>query len=322
MKPLVGVCLLLVIGESFFFFQKFNPFVPKELLYPDTKIAQQLRDMTLRGDRVWSFGNATIEPNIQTALRLFSPEGYDPLYPADYGELLYATRNGELPVMFDNTTRSNAVVTPQSDGSTSLLENRARMKILNLLSVRFILDRAENASSEKTFPEDTFERVYHDDGWSIFENKNALPRAWISSSVVVKSRPGEFSKAFFSPTFKEDKTIILTENVGAMTMKQGSVTEFLSEGDRMLYKTRTDGTGVLVLAQTFYPGWKVFIDGTEQKLLRVNHTLSGVVVPEGEHDVAYYYWPESFVFGAYLSIIGIVVLFLYAWIIKKRVLSK
>lgn len=321
-KALGGLCLFLVIAESFFFFQKFNPFVPKELLYPETKIAQQLRSMTLKGDRIWSFGNATIEPNIQTELRLFSPEGYDPLYPADYGELLYATKEGKFPESFDSATRSNAVIAPQSDGTTALLSNGARMKVLNLLSVRFILDRAENASSEKTFPDDAFERVYYEDGWSIYENKNALPRAWISSSAVIKSSPGEFSSAFFSPSFKEDKTIILSEDVGRLTMKQGSVTEFLSQGDRMLYKTRTDGTGVLVLAQIFYPGWKVFIDGNEQKILRVNHALSGVVVPEGEHDVAYYYWPESFVFGIYLSIIGIVLLLSYAWIIKKRFLPK
>lgn len=318
-KSLSIFIFILVIAESFFFFQKFNPFVSKELFYPDTKIAQILKSQTINGNRVWSFGNATIEPNVQTALHLYSSEGYDPLYPAYYGELLYATREGKFPGAFDRSTRSNAIIAPQSGGEVELTKNQARLKVLNLLSVRFILDRVENAGSEKTFPESIFKRIYHEDGWSIYENKKALPNAWLASSALIIKSPDEFQKTFFSPSFHEESTVILSDELGQeLTLKNGTVTQFLSQSDRMLYKTKSDGSSVLVLSRTYYPGWEVYVDGRPGKILRADHALSGVFLPGGEHDVAFYYWPRSFVFGIYLSIIGIVSLILYAGFIQKR----
>jgi hypothetical protein len=314
------VFLGIVLVESFFFFQKFNPFVPLQTVYPDTKITQELRTLTSNGDRFWSFGNAVMESNVQTQQSLYSAEGYDPLYPAAYGELLYATRDGTFPRSFDSTTRSNAVIAPQSSGQGSFLQNDARLRVLNLLSVKYILDRDENASSEKTFPETSFQRVFHQDGWSIYENKNAFPRARLVSSVVVSKDPEAFTDTVFDKDFDIGKTVILQSKINqSLSMKRGKVTQFFAESDRMLFKTKSDGGSVLALSSTFYPGWRVLIDGKEKELLQVNHALSGVFVPEGEHDVVFYYWPDSFVFGMYLTIIGIVILILYAWFVQKRV---
>lgn len=319
-RKILGVCcLVLAIAELFFFFQKFNPFVPKELLYPDTKIAQVLKSLTVNGERVWSFGNAAMESNVQTALGFYSPEGYDPLYPIYYGELLYATREGRFPGSFDRSTRSNAVIAPESSGGISLTQNQARLKVLNLLSVRYILDRVENASSEITFPEDTFKRIYHGEGWSIYENKKAMPNAWLASSVLVRKSSQEFQNTFFNSSFRQQNTVILSDEIlHKLTMKTGNVTQFLSLNDRMLYKTKSDGSSVLVLSKTYYPGWEVYVDGRPGKILRTNHALSGVFLPEGEHDVAFYYWPRSFVFGLTLTIIGFMALFLTSFLIQRK----
>lgn len=313
----------IVLAESFFFFQKFNPFVSPETVYPDTQIARELRTLTSNGDRFWSFGNAATESNIQTQLHLYSTDGYDPLYPAAYGELLYSTREGRFPTTFDNATRSNAVIAPESSGRGSLQQNDARLRVLNLLSVKYILDRDENASSEKTFPEPSFQRIYHKDGWSIYDNKNALPRARLVSSVVISKDPESFTDTFFDKDFDNRKTVVLGNDINeSLNMKRGKVTQFIAESDRMLFKTKSDGGSVLALSSAYYPGWKVLIDGKEKELLRVNHALSGVFVPSGEHDVVFYYWPNSFVFGMYLSIIGIVALISYAWFIQKILIHK
>lgn len=319
-KRVLGIVLIFFLAaELFFFFQKFNPFVDKSLVYPDTQIMQKMRSLGTHGDRVWSFGNATIEPNIQTQLKIFSPDGYDPLYPAIYGQLIAASQHGKIPLTFDRSSRSNAQIASQSDGNESVAKNAFRMKVLDILSVRYVLDRAENASSEKTFPEERFSQIYRNGDWAIYENKSALPRVWLANQYALTKTTKEFQDIFFSRSFQQDKTVTLPEELDTkLDMKNGKVMPFLQFSDRMLYKTESDGASILVLSQAYYPGWQVFVDGKEEKLLRVNHALSGVFVPKGEHDVSFYYWPSSFVFGLYITIMSSVGLFVFAFLTRKK----
>ena len=51
----------------------------------------------------------------------------------------------------------------------------------------------------------------------------------------------------------------------------------------------------------FYPGWKVFVDGTEQPLLQANLFNRAVFVQAGEHRVVFQYCPESLITGYELA---------------------
>jgi uncharacterized membrane protein YfhO len=66
-------------------------------------------------------------------------------------------------------------------------------------------------------------------------------------------------------------------------------------------KASSNGTGILVLADSYYPGWKVFVDGKETKILRANHFFRGVVLEPGEHDVRFEYEPWTFTLGLWIS---------------------
>jgi uncharacterized membrane protein YfhO len=62
-----------------------------------------------------------------------------------------------------------------------------------------------------------------------------------------------------------------------------------------------DRPGYLVLADTYYPGWRVAVNGEEQPILRANHAFRAVALPEGESHVAFRYDPLSFRFGLWIS---------------------
>ncbi|MBI2095287.1 MAG: hypothetical protein HYT89_03875, partial [Candidatus Omnitrophica bacterium] len=54
-------------------------------------------------------------------------------------------------------------------------------------------------------------------------------------------------------------------------------------------EVRLDHDAVVVFINTFYPRWKVRVDGVPGKVIPVNHALCGVFVPEGEHKIQFYY---------------------------------
>jgi uncharacterized membrane protein YfhO len=59
--------------------------------------------------------------------------------------------------------------------------------------------------------------------------------------------------------------------------------------------------GILVLSDTYYPGWEVTVDGLPAPLLRVNHALRGVYLPAGTHRVVLRFIPTSFWIGLALT---------------------
>jgi len=65
---------------------------------------------------------------------------------------------------------------------------------------------------------------------------------------------------------------------------------------------------MMVLSDTYYPGWKATIDGEEVEIHEAYGALRGVVVPAGSHEVRFSYHPTLVYIGAFLTLSGILAL--------------
>jgi membrane protein YfhO len=76
-----------------------------------------------------------------------------------------------------------------------------------------------------------------------------------------------------------------------------------------LHRVELDATltapGLLVLADSYYPGWRAFVDDEEVAIRPVNHLFRGVPLPAGAHRVRFEYRPASFLAGAALSLLAL-----------------
>jgi hypothetical protein len=70
---------------------------------------------------------------------------------------------------------------------------------------------------------------------------------------------------------------------------------------RVQVSVRTGGDGLLVLADPWYPQWRVEVDGRPAELLRVDHALRGVRVPAGDHRVVFSYQDRALQAGLAVS---------------------
>jgi hypothetical protein len=75
--------------------------------------------------------------------------------------------------------------------------------------------------------------------------------------------------------------------------------------------------GWLVLAQTWFPGWRARVDGVETPLLRANYAFGAVALPAGEHEVELSYEPASFRTGAIVSLASALI-GVAAFVLAKR----
>ena len=76
--------------------------------------------------------------------------------------------------------------------------------------------------------------------------------------------------------------------------------------------------GLLVLRDTWYPGWQATVDGAETPIYRVNGCFRGVSVPLGRHTVSFTYRPRLVYWTGAVSLIVTALLILAAILFRPR----
>ncbi|MEK7276254.1 MAG: YfhO family protein, partial [Chloroflexota bacterium] len=83
---------------------------------------------------------------------------------------------------------------------------------------------------------------------------------------------------------------------------------------RFTVSATLDRDGYIVLSDTYYPGWRVYVDGEPRPLMRADYLFRAVAVPAGTHEVTFEYAPLSVTVGLALSAIAVLIwvgLFVY-----------
>jgi uncharacterized membrane protein YfhO len=73
----------------------------------------------------------------------------------------------------------------------------------------------------------------------------------------------------------------------------------------VILRVRASAPALLLLSDTYYPGWEAEVDGAPAPLLRADHTLRAVPVPAGSHAVRFRFRPGSMMIGFLLTLMGL-----------------
>ena len=68
--------------------------------------------------------------------------------------------------------------------------------------------------------------------------------------------------------------------------------------------------GILLLNDSYAPGWRAEVDGAERKIYRANYLMQAVCLEAGNHTVRFLYRPAAFTAGALLSLASAIILIL------------
>ncbi len=66
------------------------------------------------------------------------------------------------------------------------------------------------------------------------------------------------------------------------------------ESDRVEIEADVKRPGLLILADVYYPGWRVSVDGRDAPIERANRLMRGVTLEKGLHTLVFRYDPLSF----------------------------
>jgi hypothetical protein len=110
-------------------------------------------------------------------------------------------------------------------------------------------------------------------GAYLYRNPNCFPRAYIRNSL---SSPARQANSFC-------EIIKYREN-------------------EIEIKVRLKKAGYLFLSDSYFPGWRVYVDRKEGKIIKADHLFRAVALNAGEHAVKFVYAPASFKWGAIISL--------------------
>ncbi|MDX2031646.1 MAG: YfhO family protein [Blastocatellia bacterium] len=177
--------------------------------------------------------------------------------------------------------------------------------------VRTAVTSLDNADRWRALPDRSSAEPYR--AFRIYENLRALPRVWLTPRARA-AWPGDQLKMIRGeiPGF-DPRAVALVEPATAERLDPAllrsdeapreSVPVFIHERrpTRMRVEAAPREASILIFSEIDYPGWRVFVDGREADLLRVDYHLRGVALAPGTHQVEMTYRPRSFLLGAIVS---------------------
>ncbi|MFH1486742.1 MAG: YfhO family protein, partial [Chloroflexota bacterium] len=151
-------------------------------------------------------------------------------------------------------------------------------------------------------------------------NLDFLPRAFLVHRAHVVSGAEEALEGIRGGGQRE---VVLSDYTGPVpapgeptaSLQGENVEVALWKPGQIKVKANVASPGFLVLSETFYPGWRATVNGSEVPIVRANLLFKAVYLPVGEHTVEFLYYPDSFVQGVIVSIasLSLVVVVLAVW---------
>lgn len=167
-----------------------------------------------------------------------------------------------------------------------------------------------------------YRKVLQDNSIMVLENTAAFPRAYLVQDYQV-ALPNASFEIMEQRAFQPREEVVLAADTppvrqpeviaprGGRAAPAGPGTAIVKryEPRQVVIDVSTAQPSFLVLSDAYYPGWRAYVDGIEQPILRGNLLFRVVQVPEGTHEVVFRFEPTSVMFGLGLSLCGVVVAF-------------
>jgi hypothetical protein len=264
----------------------YNPAIPvSQATQPATPAIRFLQD-----ERPARF--AGLEPKAPASLALPLP----PNVAMRYG--LYDGRGYAQPTEERYYETWRRVISPNEDCyyfiCTVLADTSPRaLRALGVLGVTHLLQNRRDP------PLRGLPTAYAGSDARIYRNPDALPRAFLVDRQVVARDADAALSIVTSPSFPARSVAVTEQRIAGLQTGSGGGASpgrariTANERERVVVETDASRAALLILGDSWFPGWKATVDGEPAPIHRVDYVIRGVSVPAGSHRVEFRYEPAS-----------------------------
>lgn len=147
-----------------------------------------------------------------------------------------------------------------------------------------------------------------------------VPRVYVVARAKEEKNPVNVLRQIANGDIDPYNSVILNEAVSLPEGNdfEGQATIISYENQSVMIEASLGSPGILVLADSYYPGWKAYVNDKEAKIYRANLFFRAVSLPAGSHVVKFQYEPASFKIGLGISVITIMFLIVITVFVALR----
>ena len=306
LRPYVlGIPLLALVATDLLLFgYRYHPFQRQSKVYRSDPAIDRIESSTTPRARLIRVGQYWIQVNGALVHGLYDVQGYDNFIPRRYVDLISLVED-----QHENAQAFN-VVYNLSDASLS------RDPVVDVLGVRYVLAKKEAPGLGS--------RIL-DGGYDVFDQPGAFPPAflvhcwtWVPEGTaiddVARMSADEFRTHVVlegSPNPEADRT------TGCEPAAEALVEVY--EPERVVVSADVERSSVLVMTDTWDPGWSATVDGQAAPVLQADHALRGVRLGPGQHRVVFSFEPSWLLPGVLISLSSLAVVILLVVAPPRRV---
>ncbi len=189
--------------------------------------------------------------------------------------------------------------------------------IVNLAGDRYLLTHAAVASARWKLADEIA-------GYRIYESERSVPRIFLAGAIWRVATLGDAVKLLRSPKFDPWRETIVEGLAGELVEGQdgssGRVELLRYAASELAVDVTASSGSLLVIGDTYYPGWKASIDGNPARIYPADVAFRGVVVPAGRHLVEMKFRPVILAWSAGISALAFSLLLgvLPEWGFRRR----
>jgi hypothetical protein len=183
------------------------------------------------------------------------------------------------------------------------------------MNVKYLITSTQNAADALSSQPDRFSAIYTEGALRVFENKKVLPRVFLvpASDAQVLTLEDDQLLELSNPGFDPARNVLMFRTPAVYEGRESvsadsQVTGFEEGLNKVTLEAEANVPSILVISQTFYPGWSVYVDGQPGGLFRTDYTLTGVALKRGRHHVELRFRPASVRIGmatSFFTICGV-----------------
>jgi hypothetical protein len=280
----LGLALLLVTFDLFKAGMGYNPAIPEShAVQPATPAIRYLqrqrpeRFAALEVTKALSLAYP-LPPNVAMRYRVHDVRGY--VIPTEE-RYLNLWRRAIAPGCYYLFCTQGAPATPRA------------LQALGLLGVSSLLQHPQDPPLEGVQP------AYAGPDARIYPNPAALPRAFVVDRQEVVAGGDAALERVTTAGFPARDVAVTEQRIEGLPEDaearpaRGSAQITGYEAERVAVDTDAARPALLVLTDSWFPGWKASVDGKDAPVHRVDYAIRGVSVPAGSHRVEFRYEPAS-----------------------------
>jgi hypothetical protein len=142
----------------------------------------------------------------------------------------------------------------------------------------------------------------------LYKNPHALARFRFAQNLMLASNLNDYKEILSDPKFSFNNNDIIEASLKVNNLSnEGTIKIVKDSNQKLVINSNNKQSSLLIIADSFYPGWHAFVNGKRVQILAANLNQRAILLPEGTNEIILKFLPFTFYLGCLVSLLSLII---------------